>query len=375
MKDIVFLDHNSTTPISHEVILGLQELLELPLNASSTHRSGRGARKIIEKARNDIAISLGFDLREDGYNILFTSSGTEANNIAIHSFAEKEVIFSAVEHLSIIAPAVNSKCYFKVNVDSDGSISIDQLKEILSGIDGDVLVSVMFANNETGIIQNIQEIAEIVHSYNGFLHCDAVQAYSKVPVNIKDLGCDLLTISAHKCGGLQGCGVLVFKDNIKLKPLFHGGGQEKGLRSGTENVLAIASLGIVARNIDKKIKNFQQISLLKKYLEHEIKKIENNSCIIGEKVARLPNTTLVSMPGVSSNVQLIKFDLENIAISVGSACSSGKISNSYVLEAMGVKSEVANSVIRVSLGEATTLNEINYFIRSWIKIYNSKNKD
>jgi len=370
----VFLDHNSTTPISALVIEGLQELLRSPLNASSIHQHGRKARKIIEATREDLANSLGFNLRNDNYNILFTASGTEANNMVINSFADANIIFSAVEHLSIITPAENSKQRFKINVDSHGAISQEHLIQILSQVNGPKIVSVMLANNETGIIHNIKAIAKIVHEHNGILHCDAVQAYSKIAIDIKDLDCDLLTVSAHKCGGLQGCGVLVFKDNINLKPLIVGGGQERSLRAGTENVLAISSLGIVARNNNNKIKKYQQISELKDYLEQEIKKIDNNVNIIGQNVDRLPNTLLLSMPNVASNLQLIQFDLEGISVSAGSACSSGKVTSSYVLEAMGIEKKIAECVVRVSLGEETTLDEINYFIKSWQKIYNSKIK-
>jgi cysteine desulfurase len=376
MKKAVFLDYNSTTPVSSIVLDGLQELFRSPLNASSTHLYGRKARKTIEEAREDIAKSLGFNLRDDGYNILFTSSGTEANNMVIKSFAEDNIIFSAVEHLSIIAPALSSKTSFKINVERDGSISRDHLNKILSELSGTKIVSVMLANNETGIIHNIKEIAQIVHEHNGMLHCDIVQAYGKIAIDIKDLNCDMLTISAHKCGGLQGCGALIFKDDIKLKPLIVGGGQERGFRSGTENALAIASLGIVARKINEKIKKYQQIAKLKEFMEQEIEKIADNVVIIGKNVARLPNTALLSMPGFASSLQLIKFDLEGIALSVGSACSSGKVSSSYVLEAMGIDNEVAECVTRVSLGEETTLDEVNYFIKSWGKIYNSKkNRD
>lgn len=370
-KAKVYLDHNATTALDPMVEEYIRGISLIPYNASSIHYFGREGRKIIEDARLKVANSLNVDL--DKYKVIFTSGGTEANNLAIRGNKYLTAI-SSIEHPSILNVAKAFLKHIVIPVNNEGIVEIKLLEAALKDTDEPILVSVMLANNETGVIQDIKKIAEIVHSYNGIVHTDAIQAYGKIAVNMADLNVDMLTISGHKCGAPQGVGVLVYNKKINLKGILKGGGQEQGIRPGTENVLAIAGLGKTAEYIGERIHLMHRIENMRNWLEEELLKITPELTIFSKNAPRIPNTTYIEMPGVSSELQLINFDLNGIAVSAGSACSSGKISISHVLTAMGVDTAKANCAIRVSLGSHTTQEDIAKFVEVWKKFYIQKSR-
>ena len=368
MIERIYLDYNATSIIDQEVVNLMSQLIKEPLalNPSSIHTDGRKARAMMEVARQQIAEALGFHAYKDDLQIIFTSSGTEANNLAISSFKDLPIFMGATEHVSILEAANG----IIISVNQDGIITPENLSNILKLHQGAKLVSIMLANNETGIIQNIKELVKIAHQENAIFHCDASQAFCKIDVDFNDLGCDLLTISSHKCGGPLGAAALITKKKIKLVNMIKGGKQEQGLRAGTENLLAISGFGLAAQACRQKIAKFKEILSLKNKLEQEVLDFSSDCQIIGSNVNRLPNTSSIRMPNVKSEEQLIKFDLAGISISAGSACSSGRIASSHVLKAMNIAQQIADEVVRISLGLQTTKEEINKFLFLWKKIYN-----
>ena len=375
----IFLDHNSTTFINHEAREAMYELMSLPLNASSTHYYGQQAKNILDTARHDILNVFEIN-RSTNYDLIFTSSGTEANNLVLHSFLVKgnKLITSAIEHASILnsANSFNNNLVKTLEVDSNGLVNLAQLEKFLQQNDanGCTLVSISMANSETGVIQPIKEITKIVHYYGAYLHCDLVQPVSKIPISIVDLNIDFATISGHKFGGPLGAAALIYKKNYGLTPMIFGGGQEKALRSGTENIAAIKGFSVAAKKIPYMIQEFKNIQFLRNFMEDEITKFCHDVYIAAKKVSRLPNTSKISMPGVSSQAQLINFDLAGIATSIGSACSSGKVASSYVLKNMQIPNEIIDSSLRISLGYNQSTTDIKYFIEEWKKIYTQHTK-
>lgn len=366
----IFLDNNATALMDTEVIQLMVDLLQenAPYNASSIHEDGRKARVILENSRQQIAEALGFNTYKDDIQVIFTSSGTEANNLVSYSYRKVPMLVGATEHVSILES--DHPNIIKIPVDENGIVTPELLTKLLKLHPGNKIVSVMLANNETGVIQNIKALAEIVHKESAVFHCDASQAFTKIDFNFKDLDCDLLTISSHKCGGPIGAAALIAKKNLNLSNMIRGGKQEQGLRAGTENLIAIAGFGLAAKNKNQKIEKYKAIKVLRDYLEKEILEF---STIIGKNIERLPNTSSIRMPNVKSEEQLIKFDLAGVSVSAGSACSSGRIASSYVLKAMGIEDKIANEVIRVSLGIHNNKAEIEQFINLWKEIYNRGN--
>jgi cysteine desulfurase len=365
----IYLDYNATAPVRPEVAQAVAQAMQLPSNPSSVHGFGRAAHKIVEDARASVRTLVG---ASDAYHIIFTSSGTEANNLALQGFGKQVVrIVSAVEHASVLKAYGQS---IVCPVDEKGIIRLDALRRLLEDNAGSkALVSVQLANNETGILQPIQEVAQLVYAHGGYVHCDTVQGFGKLPVDIQALNVDMLTVSAHKFGGALGAAALVVKKGVPLQAVTFGGGQEFGFRAGTENVPAIAGFGVAAALASQQVTAMAKIAALRDALEAEILSAASDAAIIGRDVARLPNTSSISMPGMHNETQLIAFDLENIAVSAGSACSSGKVEVSHVLRAMGVPAETASSVIRVSIGANTTENDVAAFIAAWKKIYTKAN--
>jgi cysteine desulfurase len=351
----VYLDYNATCPQRPESIAAMQKWLALPANPSSAHGFGRAAKKQLEDARKVIAEKISAWPNE----IIFTASGTEANATALRGLPDRKLLVSAIEHSSVLSCGDE-----RIKVDSNGIIDFSDLEQKLISSEQPALVSIMLANNETGVIQPISQIAELCKKHNAFLHCDAVQALGKIPVDFSLLGVDMLTISAHKCGGPLGVAALVVKNNLAIKPLLTGGGQELSRRAGTENIAAIAGFAAAIEAID-----LQQMQKLRILIDEMEEKIQSAGGIIfGKNAQRLPNTTCVAMPGVSSETQLIDFDLNGYAISAGSACSSGRIEKSHVLLAMGVSPELAGCAIRVSAGWNTKPEEIERFTEAWLKL-------
>jgi cysteine desulfurase len=339
-------------------------------NASSVHAEGRKARHLVEDARTAVAEAVGAAPR----NVVFTSGGTEANALALDpglrlgSGAPVErLLVSAIEHPSVLAGG-RFAAIETIPVTRSGLVDLDALRAALAG-GPPALVSVMAANNETGVLQPIVDAAGIVHQAGGVLHVDAIQAFGKIPFNISEMGADLATLSAHKIGGPKGIGALVLAEAVSgLEPLLRGGGQERGRRAGTENVAGIAGFGAavrVATNVRES--DAARSETLRDRLENGLRD-SGFATIIARLVPRLPNTTLFIAPGLRAEIAVIGFDLEGIAVSSGSACSSGKVKASHVLEAMGLGPEIAQLGVRLSLGWSTTEADIDRCLRAWRKL-------
>lgn len=319
-------------------------------NASSVHAEGRAARKILDDARE----ALGFALGCLPQMIIFTASGTEANNLALRGVGAERILVSAVEHPSVLAAAkASGKPVDLIPVDGEGRVDLAALERMLVG--PNVLVSVMLANNETGVIQPIVNVVTLARKAGAIVHVDAVQGLGRIPVNFGLLGCDLMTVAAHKMGGPVGAGALVVRDGLAVEPLLVGGGQELRRRAGTENLAAIAGFAAVARE------KTMDVMELRKSLESSLQ----GAVVLGGGADRLPNTVCFAMPGFRAETLLMNFDLAGVAVSSGSACSSGKVGRSHVLEAMGVAPELAASAIRVSLGWNSTAADVQHFADVW----------
>ena len=349
-----YLDYNATAPVRPEVAAIMAELHAMPLNASSVHAEGRHARSVIETARRLIAEHIGVFPAE----IVFTGSGTESNNWVLQAYAGKPQVISAVEHSSILKAAIKPMV---LHVDSQGVVDLTRLADTLPRTEG-FLVSVMLANNETGVIQPMSDIAKIVHERGGVLHCDAAQALGKITLDFTSLGCDLMTICAHKMGGPIGAAALVVRNGLAIPAQSIGGGQEMNRRAGTENAVAIAGFAEAVKHID-----LAQMKTLNAWLmEFEKLAVAQGATIMGGKADRAPNVTCVAMPGMRAQTQMMLLDLDGISVSAGSACTSGKASGSHVLAAMGVSDSLADSAIRVSGGWGTTKESIEAFSRKWV---------
>ncbi|CAN5137195.1 cysteine desulfurase family protein [soil metagenome] len=349
-----YLDHNATSPLRPAARAAMLDALDRVGNASSVHGEGRDAHGLIDEAREAIARALGVIAPM----VIFTSGGSEANNLAIKGAPVERLVVSAIEHPSVLAAArASGKPVDILPVDRDGIADLGALEFVL--LDGPkTLISLMLANNETGVIQPVREAAAIAQRHGALLHVDAVQAVGKIPVSFAVLGADLLTVSAHKFGGPQGVGALVARDGLALMPLIHGGGQELSRRAGTENVAGIAGFSAAIAE------NPREISALRDRLESLL----DDTIIFGAASPRLPNVACFARPGLSAETALIALDLDGIAVSSGSACSSGKVAKSHVLAAMGVDPELASCAIRVSLGWNTELKDIERFGAAWSKL-------
>jgi cysteine desulfurase len=348
-----YFDHNATSPLRDSVKAAMRAAMDVEGNASSVHREGRMARKLLDNGREAIARSIGVLAPM----IVFTSGGTEANNMAIRNAPVERVLVSAIEHPAVIeaAKAVNKPAEF-IPVSSDGVVNLEALEKMLAG--PKALVSVMLANNETGVIQPLSDIVALAQKHGALVHTDAVQAFGKMPVNFGLLGVDMMTIAAHKVGGPSAIGALVLRDGLPVEPFIVGGGQELRRRAGTENLVAIAGFAAVAQE------KLLDVMALRDQLEASLE----GATVFGERADRLPNTTYFSQPGLSAETLLMNFDLEGIAVSSGSACSSGKVTRSHVLGAMGVAPELARGAIRISLGWNSTPQHIEHFNAVWQKL-------
>lgn len=358
----IYFDHNATSYLLPQVKEAMVEMMSDPLNASSIHGFGRNARKVLDFAREEVRKSVGLN---DDYNLIFTSSGTESNNIALCGLKDYQLITTPVEHQSVLSVVGQGI----IPVDTEGVVVLEALEEVISKVRGKFLVSVQLANNETGVIQPIAKICEIVHRYGGLVHSDAVQAFGRIDCNVEKLGIDLITLSAHKIGGPLGVAALGFRKNIPLQPLMKGGGQEYRFRPGTQNTIAIKGFGIIAALAETLVSKFLEVEVLRNFLQHQLSIICSQSIIFGKNAQRLPNTLSISMPTVSSETQVIYFDINKIAVSAGSACSSGAVSIPYVQMAMGYSEEIARCALRISLGIDNTKEEVEQFIEYWKNLY------
>ena len=296
--------------------------------------------------------------------VVFTSGGTEANNQALRS-VRGPVAVSAIEHDSVLAAAPDAA---RIPVDAEGRLDLAALERELARA-SPVLVSVMLANNETGVIQPVREVVEVARRHGARVHCDAVQAAGKLAIDIDALGADFLTLSAHKFGGPQGVGALVVSNGLEPEALLRGGGQERRWRPGTENLPGIVGFGRACELAMADADWWRRTAALRDRLEARLTRLAPAARVFGREAERLPNTSCITMPGVSNQTQLIEFDLAGIAVSTGSACSSGKVGPSHVLAAMGVEPEAAASAIRISLGWASTADEVDHLIDAWGRLY------
>ncbi|WP_010300061.1 cysteine desulfurase family protein [Candidatus Odyssella thessalonicensis] len=355
----VYLDYNASAPIHPIAQAAVVEALRTVGNASSIHTHGRAVRSLLEEARFKVAEFFTVKPAQ----VIFTSGATEANNLIIKGFSG-QVITSAIEHDSILEA---DKAAFRCAVDGHGRVDLLQLEELLKQSGGSTLVSIMAANNETGVVQPLADIITLARQYGAQVHCDAVQAIGKLPLDWKELKPDFISISGHKIGALQGIGALIINEHIPLTPLIRGGGQERYFRSGTENSLGIISLGAVIENC--KTQHWVAIQKLRDTLEQRLTTLCPELKIFGSPAERLPNTSCFATPGMASNTQVMHFDLMGISVSAGSACSSGKVKVSHVLKAMNVPAPSLQQSLRVSLGHSTTEREIDHFIKVWQDLY------
>ncbi|WP_439363163.1 cysteine desulfurase family protein [Bradyrhizobium sp. DASA03005] len=375
MPNRVYLDWNATTPLRAEARAAMVAAFDLVGNPSSVHAEGREARRLVEEARATLAAAVGAQPR----NVVFTSAGTEANALALSPGLRgpsggpvARLLVSAVEHASVLAggrfPADKIGL---IQVTRSGVVDLDQLKRELK--DGPpALVSIMAANNETGAVQPVTEAASIVHEAGGLLHVDAIQALGKMPFNINSVGADLATFSAHKIGGPKGVGALALTEGISgLEPVLRGGGQELNRRAGTENIAGIAGFGAAVKAALQALpEDVKRMASLRDRLENGLRDVPGTT-VFATEVARLPNTALFTAPGLKAETAVIGFDLEGIAVSSGSACSSGKVQPSHVLSAMGYDPAVAQGAVRLSLGWSTEPEDINRALEAWRKLGNT----
>jgi len=374
----IYLDYNASAPLREVVREHFVDVLGETGNASSVHAAGRKARGRIEASREAVAALCGSRSR----GVMFTSGATEANVTALtlnwqNSGAPvylDRLLRGATEHPSIVAGGrVPPSAQTVIPVDANGVIDLLWLKDALEE-GGLSLVSVMAANNETGVVQPVEEIGALVKAAGGIFHVDAVQATGRTPIDIEEWQADAISLSAHKLGGPLGVGALVFRTTACVPaPLLTGGGQENWKRAGTENVAAISAFGVAAKEAAAGLETVCQWATLRQGMETAIRQTCPGTVIFGGGVQRIPNTSCFAVRGVPAETALIAFDLEGICLSSGSACSSGKVSVSHVLTAMGVGEDLARCALRVSIGHGTTEAEIEKFVDVWTSVVDRLN--
>lgn len=370
----VYLDHNASSPLRPQVREALVDVLEKAANASSVYEEGRKAKGLIERARELVAQLIGADSKA----VTFTGGGSEANatilqpsiNVKGKPLTLDRLLVSSVEHDSVVKGGrFSAEQIEKIPVDANGLVDLDWLGarlEQLAAVDERVLVAVMLANNETGVLQPVQQVGALVAEHGGYFLCDAVQAPGKLSIDINEIGAHFLTLSAHKIGGPQGVGAIVRRsDAYSFQPLIRGGGQEAYGRAGTENVIGIHGFGVAAE-LAASDRESDRLTSMRDVLEAGLEDVT----IIGNKVPRLPNTSCIAMPGIPAETMLISMDLQGFAISSGSACSSGKVGTSHVLAAMGIEENTARSALRISLG----WNTEDVHIKEFVKAFNQMTK-
>jgi len=375
----VYLDHNATAPLRPEAKAAMLAALDAPGNAQSVHAEGRQARARIETARRQVARLV--DCAES--EVVFTSGGSEANALALRGAVQAaaeggeritRLIVSAIEHDSVLANAAlceGTNAGVRVvscGVTKDGVLDLAELRRLLREGKGRALVSVMAANNETGVVQPIAEVVAEAKASNALVHCDAVQAVGKIQFSFAKLGLDYATVSAHKIGGPQGAGALVVRASAPLTRQIAGGGQERGFRAGTENVAAVAGFGAAAEAALRDLDRMGNVKTLRAHGEQRLNALVGDAIVFGAGAERLPNTICVAAAGMNAETLVIALDLDGFAVSAGAACSSGKVRQSHVLTAMGVDPALAANAIRVSFGASTTREEIESFADAWVRI-------
>lgn len=370
-----YLDYNATAPVRAAVREMVNAVLEETGNPSSVHGEGRRARGRIETARQAVASLVG--IAPDG--VTFTSGGTEANHLALEQavlLGATGIVVSAIEHPSLTEAAKRAAAVAGVEVTfvpvtEQGGVDLTAFDRALAGAGGKPFVSIMSANNETGAIQPLAEIAARTHAAGGVMHSDMIQSAGKLGINLSALGIDMASLSAHKIGGPQGVGAFVLAEDGAVKALQTGGGQERGRRSGTENTAGIAGFGAAAAEALHDLGNgtVDEVKRLRGQLEQTLRACAPHLVIFAETAERLPNTSCFSAPGLKAETLLMQLDLAGFAVSAGSACSSGKVARSHVLAAMRVDDNLASGAVRVSLGHETTEDQVNGLATAWAKAY------
>ena len=361
----VYFDHNATTQIDARVLEAMLPWMRAQSgNPSSRHQFGRAAREAVAQAREQVARACGAQSSQ----VVFTASGTEANNLAIKGLADYvpqgQILSSAVEHPCVTRSAMAMRALGhtsnSIPVNSDGKVDRAEMKAQLSQATS--LVSVMLANNETGVLQDVAELAEIARAHGSLMHTDAVQALGKIALNFNDLNVHAMTVSSHKLHGPQGAAALILDKRVDIQPLLHGGGQERGLRSGTENVAAIVGFGLACELASQQLADYQSHTLsLRTQLETGLAAM--NASIFGAQSTRLSNTSFFAMDGIEGETLVVALDRKGFAVASGSACSSDSTEPSAVLLAMGVQEELARGAVRVSLGTQNSAQQVADFLQ------------
>lgn len=369
---MIYADHNATTPVRPEARAAMLAALDLGANPSSVHRAGRSARQVLETARRQVAVAIGAVAQD----IIFTSGGTEASALALQGATRKltgqaTLFLSGLEHSAVRENAATAGVPIRqVPVRPTGVIDLIALETELAALtpaDGTAILALMLANNETGVIQPVAEAAALMRAAGGLTHCDAVQALGKIKVNVSLLGVDYMALSAHKCGGPTGIGALWFRHGAPFVPSMLGGGQEKSLRSGTENLPGIAAFGAASEASVAALPKMAALADLRDAMEGVLK-AEGGATVFGEQALRLPNTSCFALPGLRAETQVMAMDLEGVCISAGAACSSGKVKTSGVLKAMGVSDALASCAIRTSFGWTSAPEDFEATADTWLKI-------
>ena len=387
-KPRTYLDYNASAPLRPEAREAMLAALDVVGNASSVHAEGRRARAIVETARERVARLVNARPSE----VVFTSGATEANNWVLRAGWDS-IILSNIEHDSVLGPTraqwgqtphtesrrstrtagcEGSDPIHTLSVSVKGVVSVAAIKTLATG--GRTLLALQMANNETGVVQPVAEAAALARERGMSVHSDAVQAPGRIAIDFRALGVDTMSLSSHKIGGPKGAGALVVRDGFNLPPFISGGGQERRRRAGTENVAAIAGFGAAADAARYEAPETSRMSSLRERLEREALQSTPGAIVLGSAAERLCNTSCISLPGETAETLVIKLDLAGIAVSAGAACSSGKVGASHVLAAMGVAPEFARGAIRVSLGHATTENDIDAFLAAWREIAATKTR-
>lgn len=362
---MAYLDHNATTPLDERVLEAMMPYLKNEYgNPSAVYRQGRIVRQALETAREQVAELVSAHPSQ----VVFTSGGTESNNLAIRGMAAQmeAIAVSAVEHASVIAPAkqvsTQGSDYVEIPVDQQGRVLPGAFQTLLDASAKPMFVSVMLANNETGVVQDVAALAELAANKGVVFHTDAVQAVGKIPVDFGQLGVQMMSLSSHKLYGPKGAGALVVDKHLDLAPVQLGGGQEHGLRSGTENVAAIVGFGAAAElaRTELQSRNAHQRAL-RDELEQRLRQMPDVK-VFAQAAERLPNTVFLAIPGIDGEALLMEMDRADVAVSSGSACDSQKFGPSHTLVAMGVEEELARCAVRVSFGMQNTAADIERFV-------------
>ena len=358
---MIYLDANATAPMKPAVRAAMFEAMERHGNPSSVHRYGRIARRYAEDARASVATLSGGKPAQ----VIFTSGGTEANNLILSQYAS--VITSSIEHDSVLAFSSPDN---RLPVTPQGAVDLQEADLVLKRAPAQTLVSVMMVNNETGVIQPLSEVVALAKRYGHWVHVDAVQAAGRLPIDFASLGIDALTMSAHKMGGPQGIGALIVRDGLPLKPFIKGGGQERNRRAGTENMPGIVGFGVAAQLAVDDLRDMPRLTALRDRLQARLSILGGEDVeVVGSASPRVANTLSMIMRGVHSETQVASMDLAGVAVSAGSACSSGKVKASHVLQAMGYDAESAGSALRVSLSWQSQEQDIDRCIEAWHSLY------